>query len=276
MSDQISNDSISFRELKSTLQQLQVMGASIQGLPTPLAPFTIIKPDATSQGPTGFTGSRGFTGSKGDAGFIGSRGAIGQTGFTGSIGPVGSRGFTGSIGATGAGFAGSKGATGFTGSAGNGFTGSAGTLGFTGSQGAGYVGSTGYTGSAAGRSRITISATTGSLATNASASLNLTGFKGYALFSISTNVPAWVTVYTSNATRTSDASRAISADPAFGSGVIAETITTNSNLNTLFTPAIIGFNGEDTPTTNIPIKVVNRYSGSSAVTVTLTLIQLEF
>lgn len=122
--------------------------------------------------------------------------------------------------------------------------------------------------------RTTRSVTTGSIANGASANTTITGFSGYALLSIQTSVAAWVTVYTSTAARTADASRLITDDPVPGSGVIAEVITTGAQTQT-FTPGVFGYNDETVPTTDIQIKVVNRSGSSSAVTVTVKLLQLE-
>ena len=113
-----------------------------------------------------------------------------------------------------------------------------------------------------------------SLAVGGHDNYNITGYKGYALMSIQTSAAAWVTVYSSIAARLADASRAISTDPTPGSGVLAEVITTGATTQ-LFTPAIIGFSSEATPTTNIPIKIYNSGVVPAAITVTLTLLKLE-
>ena len=122
--------------------------------------------------------------------------------------------------------------------------------------------------------RTTRSVTTASLANGASASATITGFSGYALLSIQTSAAAWVTVYTSSAARTADASRVITDDPVPGSGVLAEVITTGAQTQT-FTPGVFGYNDETIPTTDIQIKVVNRSGASAAITVTVKLLQLE-
>jgi len=123
-------------------------------------------------------------------------------------------------------------------------------------------------------SRTTRSVTTASIANGASTDATITGFKGYALMSIQTSAAAWVTVDTSAATRTADASRAITDDPVPGSGVIAEVITTGSQTQ-VFTPGVFGYNDETVPTTDILIKVVNRSGSAAAITVTLKLLELE-
>jgi hypothetical protein len=122
--------------------------------------------------------------------------------------------------------------------------------------------------------RTTRSVTTLSIANLASANATITGFTGYALLSIQTSAAAWVTVYTSSAARTADASRVITDDPVPGSGVIAEVITTGAQTQ-VFTPGVFGYNDETVPTTDIQIKVVNRSGSSAAITVTIKLLQLE-
>lgn len=122
--------------------------------------------------------------------------------------------------------------------------------------------------------RTTRSVTTGSIANLAATTATITGFSGYALLSIQTSVAAWVTVYTSSAARTADASRLITDDPVPGSGVLAEVITTGAQTQT-FSPGVFGYNDESSPTTDIQIKVVNRSGSTAAITVTVKLLQLE-
>ena len=123
-------------------------------------------------------------------------------------------------------------------------------------------------------SRSTAAGTTSSLANTASADLNITGFKGYALLKIQTSVAAWVRLYTDSASRSSDSSRLETVDPTTGSGVIAEVITTGGQT-ILMSPGVLGFNNETSPTTTIPVRVTNKSGSTAAITVTLTLIKLE-
>ena len=145
-------------------------------------------------------------------------------------------------------------------------------------NGSAWVNDTDATGGGGGggtlSTRTTRSVTTSSIANLASANATITGFSGYALLSIQTSAAAWVTVYTSSAARTADASRAITDDPVPGSGVIAEVITTGAQTQT-FTPGVFGYNDESSPTTDIQIKVVNRSGSTAAITVTVKLLQLE-
>jgi hypothetical protein len=145
-------------------------------------------------------------------------------------------------------------------------------------NGSAWINDTDATGGGGGggtlSSRTTRSATTASIANGASANATITGFKGYALLSIQTSAAAWVTVYTSSASRTADAGRAITDDPLPGSGVVAEVITTGAQTQA-FTPGVFGYNDETSPTTDIQIKVVNRSGSTGAITVTIKLLQLE-
>jgi len=201
-------------------------------------------------------------------------------GYTGSAGPSGpSGGYTGSA-STVRGYTGSV-AVGFTGSVGAGYTGSASTAaGYAGSTGAGYTGSAstaaGYAGSAGVLSgtRTTASVTTTSIANGATNNPNITGYKTYLLYKITTSAACWVRLYTTTATRTADASRLQTVDPSPNSGVIAEVITTGAET-IVVSPAAIGFNNETSPTTSIPIAVTNLSGATRTITVTLTLMQME-
>jgi len=133
---------------------------------------------------------------------------------------------------------------------------------------------TGSGGSGSMASRTTAAGTTASIGDGIAAPLTITGFKGYALLSVQTSAAAWVTVYSSLAARTADATRSITTDPQPGTGVIAEVITTGAQTQK-FAPATIGYSDEATPDNNIQLKVVNRSGSASAITVTLKLIQLE-
>ena len=125
-------------------------------------------------------------------------------------------------------------------------------------------------------SRTTKSATTASLNAAASGDLSITAFKAYNLLKIAIDHPAWVRLYVDSASRTSDASRAEGTDPAPGSGVIAEVLTSTAGASTfLMSPGVIGWNNDGTPSTTVYGKVTNKDSSARAITVTLTLIQAE-
>ena len=122
--------------------------------------------------------------------------------------------------------------------------------------------------------RTTVTTTTASLANNANANANITGYKSYALLKIQTSAAAWVRIYSDAASRTADASRASNTDPAPGAGIITEVITTGAQT-ILISPGAFGFNNESSPTTNIPVNITNLSGSAAAITVTLTVLQLE-
>ena len=123
-------------------------------------------------------------------------------------------------------------------------------------------------------SRISPSQATSSIANGAVANLDITGFKGYALYTITTSAAAWVTLYTDGTSRTADSSRTETTDPTPDAGVIAEVITTGAQTVKL-SPGVIGYNLESTPTTNIPVTVRNKSGGNAVITVALQILQLE-
>ena len=123
-------------------------------------------------------------------------------------------------------------------------------------------------------SRTAVSETTASLANGATGNISIIGAKGYVLYKIETSVAAWVRIYTTTAARTADSSRAEGVDPLPGAGVIAEVITTGA-ATILMSPGVFGFNDEAIPTTAIALAVTNKSGGTSVVTVTLTILQVE-
>jgi hypothetical protein len=123
-------------------------------------------------------------------------------------------------------------------------------------------------------SRNTITRTTSILTSGGSENVTFDGFKSYLLLKIQTSDASWITLYTDPTSRTSDSSRNELTDPLPGSGVIAETITTGAAIQ-LITPGTLGYNNDNPVTTNIYAKVVNKSVSSTAITVTLTLVQME-
>ena len=207
----------------------------------------------TSDGAVGYTGSAsvGYTGSTGTQGYTGYTGSTGTVGYTGSAGTSTGGTYTLTT-ATASVLGGVKIGSGVS------ITGD-GTI--SASAGGGY-------------SRTTHVAMTGSLYPGTTGTTYFTGFKSYALLKISTSIDAWVRLYTTSAARTSDSSRAQTTDPTPGSGVIAEVITSGAQT-VLMTPGVIGFNDDTTTTSTIYAAVTNLSAGQQAVTVTLTLLQLE-
>ena len=244
-----------------------------------------------TQGISGYTGSEGYWGS---VGYTGSEGYWGSVGYTGSTGTQGISGYTGSVGYWGStGYVGSRGESSFTYGPTPPATPVIGDRWFDSLTGAetvwtydgdtsqwvevaasGFVGRDGYTGSSGIGTRTTASGVTSSLTSGTTGTINITGFKGYNLYKIQVTTASWVRIYSSTAARSSDSSRLSGTDPASDAGVITEIITTGSKIVTL-TPAVLGFNDETVPTTSIPIAVTNNSTVSTAITVTLTMVQTE-
>lgn len=124
-------------------------------------------------------------------------------------------------------------------------------------------------------SRTTASVTTALIANGATAQLTLYGYKTYVLSKVVTSDPAWVRLYTDPSIQNSDLTRLVGSDPLPGSGVIAEVITTTEILTQTITPGVIGFNGETPANNSIFLNVTNNSGSTRAITVTLTLLQLE-
>jgi hypothetical protein len=119
-----------------------------------------------------------------------------------------------------------------------------------------------------------LSGSTASLAPNTTAELNITGYKAYSLFKITTTAEAWVRVYTDDASRDADSSRSEGQDPAAGTGVISEIRTDGITNTVLISPGILGFNNDNPITTTIYLSVTNRSTSSTPITVTLTALKI--
>ena len=116
--------------------------------------------------------------------------------------------------------------------------------------------------------------TTASIADGVTTDLDITGFKSYALMSITTSDAAWVRVYVNSSTRAADNGRAETSDPLPDAGVIAEVITVGAET-VLISPGVIGYNLDSVVGTNMPVKVTNKSGSAAAITVTLSVLQLE-
>ena len=123
-------------------------------------------------------------------------------------------------------------------------------------------------------SRTTAAATTSSIADQASANIDITAAKAYALLKIQTSHAAWVTLYTDTTSRTSDANRNITTDPLPGSGVVAEVLLSDGGVQKI-SPGLIGYNDDATPSTKVYAKVQNRSGSAATITVTLHYLALE-
>lgn len=123
--------------------------------------------------------------------------------------------------------------------------------------------------------RSTVTHTTASLADGASAdaTFSSTGKSGQ-FIKVTTDRAAWVTLYNTIAARTADASRLITVDPATGSGVVLEVITTAAETIQV-TPTAGYYNDESTPSSELYAKIVNKSGATSTVQVDIALLPLE-
>ena len=116
--------------------------------------------------------------------------------------------------------------------------------------------------------------TTNAISNGATGPVTITAYKTYAMLKIQVSHAAWVRLYVSDAARTADSTRAEGVDPSPSAGVIAEVVTTGSQT-ILMSPGVFGWNNESPVIATIPCAVTNKSGASAAITVTLTLIQLE-
>ncbi len=126
--------------------------------------------------------------------------------------------------------------------------------------------------------QVSVTATTTPLLPGASALLDLQGLGrlGHVL-TVSTDAPAWVSLYSSAAAREADGSRPISRDPAPGSGVLLDLATTAEALSITAPPGGTYFTSEVTTTTpRPPLRVLVRNTGTAqaAIAVTVTAVVL--
>jgi len=120
-----------------------------------------------------------------------------------------------------------------------------------------------------------VSGTTGSLAQNAIGNISVTGHKSYLLMNVGLSTAGWFRLYTDSASRTADASRSVGEDPAAGSGVIAEVVTTGLSTSIKISPFVAGGNMDSTPSTTMYCAVKNLSSTTQAITANLTILKLE-
>lgn len=124
-------------------------------------------------------------------------------------------------------------------------------------------------------SRSLVEGTTGSLSPNATGTLDLTGFKSYALMYVGLSTAGWIRIYTDSTSRTNDASRSIGDDPTPGSGVIAEVITTGISTQQNISPFVMGGNMDNTVSNTMYISITNLSSDTQPISVDLKILQLE-
>ncbi len=107
-----------------------------------------------------------------------------------------------------------------------------------------------------------------------SGDLNISGYKGYVLYKITSSHEAWIRVFVDDASRQADDLRSEGTDPSPGGGVIAEVRTSGMNQSVLLTPGVMGFNNDNPRTTTMYLSVVNRSSVTTAIDITLTALKI--
>jgi hypothetical protein len=121
--------------------------------------------------------------------------------------------------------------------------------------------------------QVSVSATTTPLLPGASALLDLQGLGrlGHVL-TVSTDAPAWVSLYSSAAAREADGSRAISRDPAPGSGVLLDLATTAEDLSITAPPGGTYFTIEvTTALRQPPLRALVRNTGTAQAAIAVTV-----
>ena len=125
------------------------------------------------------------------------------------------------------------------------------------------------------QNRTTVSASTTSIADNAVGLVTVTGFKSYALMKVGLSTAGWIRIYTDSASRTADSSRSVGEDPAAGSGVIAEVVTTGISTEQKISPFTMGGNMDDPVDTTIYMAITNLSGTTQSINANLTILQLE-
>ena len=104
--------------------------------------------------------------------------------------------------------------------------------------------------------------------------LNISGYKGYVLYKITSSHEAWIRVFVDDVSRQADDTRSEGTDPTPGGGVIAEVRTSGPNQSVLVTPGVMGFNNDNPRTPWIYLSVVNRSNVTTAIDITLTALKI--
>ncbi len=115
-----------------------------------------------------------------------------------------------------------------------------------------------------------VTATTGPLAPNATASITMDLGWAYDLVSAQTDRPAWVRIYNTAADLMADAGRDITTDPSPSTAIVCEWITTATMLTIPAAPGVKGINGDTPRTQTAYVSITNLDTITSPVTVTIT------
>lgn len=126
--------------------------------------------------------------------------------------------------------------------------------------------------------RNTVSVTTGILTSGQIANIDPDLGKSFDLYMITTDFPAWVRLYHTNADRSLDASRPDTTEvedfnPAIK--IIHEVFTSVANPTVFISPVRRGVSYETVPSSNIAVAVKNMSGSTRAITVSFTKLTLE-
>ena len=132
------------------------------------------------------------------------------------------------------------------------------------------------TGSGGGaQSRTIVSGVTTAIANLGIGNTDIIGQKSYALMKVGLSTTSWIRLYTDSASRSNDVSRSVGEDPAPGSGVIAEVVTTGISTQQMITPFAMGGNMDEPVTNKIYVAIQNLSGSTQTITANLTILQLE-
>jgi len=125
------------------------------------------------------------------------------------------------------------------------------------------------------KSRVVVSGSTTSITNNGIGTCNISGFKSYTLMKVGLSTAGWLRIYTDSTSRANDVSRSIGIDPAPGSGVIAEVVTTGISTTQIITPFVMGGNLDNPESTTIYATITNLSGVTTSITANLTILQIE-
>jgi hypothetical protein len=132
------------------------------------------------------------------------------------------------------------------------------------------------TGSGGGaQSRNIVSGVTTSIPNLGIGNTDIIGQKSYALMKVGLSTTGWIRLYTDSTSRSNDVSRSVGEDPAPGSGVIAEVVTTGISTQQMITPFAMGGNMDEPVTNKIYVAIQNLSGSTQTITANLTILQLE-
>jgi len=119
--------------------------------------------------------------------------------------------------------------------------------------------------------QVSVTRTTTPLLPGSSALLDLPGMGRLGHFlAISTDAPAWVSLYSSANAREADGSRPVSRDPAPGSGVLLDLVTTTAALTITAPPGGTYFSTETAAAMPL-LRALVRNTGTAQAAIALTV-----